>query len=241
MSDTLVQARVRLIEQGYAMLEGIFDIAEMDSLADRLSVTLQARDVPSILRSHGQAYGSRNLLEVFPEVSALLSRAALRGFIAANLGPDAGIVRVLYFDKPPNRSWSLPWHKDRTIAVKRNDLPGERFRKPTFKAGVPHVEAPTSLMENMLSLRIHLDAMGEANGPLYGIPASHRGDDHGQQPPVELHAKIGDVLAMRPLLTHSSGMSRPGTTLHRRVIHFEVASNAELPDGYEWYSFVRLH
>lgn len=233
-------ANNHLVQHGYVMLEGIFDIHEIDSLAARLSAILQARHEPSILRSRGRTYGSRNLLETFPEVTELLRRPPLREFTRAILGPDAGIVRALYFDKPPDRSWSLPWHKDRTIAVKRNDLPSEHFRKPTVKAGVPHVEAPTSLSENMLTLRIHLDAMTAANGPLYVIPGSHRVEDQEQQLPVELHAHAGDVLAMRPLLSHSSTMSQPGTTMHRRVIHVEAAFNAKLADGYEWYSFVPL-
>ena len=240
MRDVSAESLGRLHEHGYVMLEDIFDAREIDAVASRLSATLQARNEPSILRSRGRTYGSRNLLETFPEATALLNRPSLRDFTSAVLGNAAGIVRALYFDKPPDRSWSLPWHKDRTIAVKRSDLPSERFRKPTLKAGVPHVEAPRSLLENMLTLRIHLDAMSEANGPLRVIPGSHLADDQAQQPPIELHAHVGSVLAMRPLLSHASVMSRPGTSSHRRVIHIEMAQHAELPDRYEWYSFIPL-
>lgn len=241
MSASIVQSLAHLLRHGYAMLEGIFDVDEIDSLANRLSATLEARSEPSILRSRGRTYGSRNLLETFPEAATLLSRPSLREFATAVLGQDAGVVRVLYFDKPPDRSWSLPWHKDRTIAVKRNDLTSERFRRHTTKAGVPHVEAPPSILEKMLTLRIHLDPMSEDNGPLLVIPGSHCEDNREQEPSMELHANIGDVLAMRPLLSHSSTMSRPETTSHRRVIHMELAQNEALPDGYEWYAFIPLN
>ncbi|MCH5372813.1 MAG: phytanoyl-CoA dioxygenase family protein, partial [Planctomycetes bacterium] len=133
-----------------------------------------------------------------------------------------------------------PWHKDRTVAVKENDLPCGCFCKPTQKAGIPHVEAPVWLLENMLTLRVHLDAMTEENGPLSVIPGSHRVDCESDHAPITLRAGVGDVLAMRPLLSHSSSNSRPGTSMHRRIIHLELAAGAELPDGYEWYSFVPL-
>ena len=164
----------------------------------------------------------------------------LRDFVTAVLGQTAGIVRVLYFDKPPDRTWSLPWHKDRTIAVKSNDLPSDQFRKPTLKAGVPHVEAPDWLLAAMLTLRVHLDPMIAENGPLSVIPGSHGVDDSAEAAAVELHANAGDVLAMRPLLTHSSSNSQLGTNMHRRIIHIELAAEEQLPDGYEWQSFVCL-
>ena len=52
------------------------------------------------------------------------------------LGPAAGVVRVLYFDKPPGHSWALPWHKDYSLAVQAHGKEGF-FTKPTVKAGVP--------------------------------------------------------------------------------------------------------
>jgi len=238
MSHASFQPLERLTQHGFVMLQSVFSVGRIDSLAQRLNATLQEQNDASILRSRGRVYGARDLLRTFPQVVALVSDPSLTKFSAAVLGEDAGIVRALFFDKPPDRSWSLPWHKDRTIAVKRNDLPSEHFHKPTVKAGVPHVEAPRSLLEKMLTIRIHLDAMTETNGPLYVVPGSHLGEDTDHQLPLELHAEVGGVLAMRPLLTHSSTMSKPGTSAHRRVIHIELAANRELTDGYEWNSFV---
>jgi hypothetical protein len=221
---------------GYALLHGVFDVRETDSLASRLLVALQANE-PSVLRSRGHTYGSRDLLRLLPEVGDIPRHPSLKGFVAAVLGPRAGLVRALYFDKPPDRSWSLPWHKDRAIAVKNNDKPTSHFRRPTIKAGIPHVEAPESILVGMLTLRMHLDAMTAENGPLSVIPESHIAERELGALPVELHAGVGDVLAMRPLLSHSSSAPWAGTTMHRRVIHLELAPCPELPDGYEWHSF----
>jgi hypothetical protein len=228
-----------LQKSGYSILRNVFTTAETALLADRLSAALQT-DSLSVLRSKGQTYGSRDLVVVFPEVREIACQPMMRDFVTAGLGTQAGLVRALFFDKPPDRSWSLPWHKDRTIAVKRNDIPSAHFRRPTFKAGTPHVEAPVSLLRRMVTLRLHLDAMTGENGPLSVIPGSHLTQSEEGATPVEINAEPGDVLAMRPLLSHSSSMPRAGTTMHRRVVHLELAPDVELPDGYEWHFFHRV-
>src|SRR5262249_11408360 len=137
-----------------------------------------------------------------------------------------GLVRVLYFDKPPGQSWALPWHKDLTIAVRDNALPSERFGKPTRKAGVPHVEAPESVLAGMVTARIHLDDVTDENGPLKVVPGSHRAGKGLALADAEVrtvYAGAGDVLLMRPLVAHCSNRSLPETRRHRRILHLEFA------------------
>ena len=55
---------------------------------------------------------------------------------------------------------------------------------------------------------------------------------------VLVTAAPGDVLAMRPLLLHRSEETRPGCTLHRRILHLEFAGCPTLPDDYQWHSFI---
>src|SRR6185295_1284359 len=107
-----------------------------------------------------------NLVQLWPGVAHAWMQPPLPTMLAETLGPEFGLVRVLYFDKPPEQTWALPWHKDLTIAVKDNRLPSALFSKPTRKAGVPHVVAPRSVLEAMLTARIHLDDVTEENGPL---------------------------------------------------------------------------
>jgi hypothetical protein len=154
------------------------------------------------------------------------------------LGAQAGLVRVLYFDKPPEQSWALPWHKDRAIAVHDNRLPSKHFSKATFKVGVPHVDAPDWLLESMLTLRLHLDDMTAENGPLQVLPGSHR-RDAVTLPAETILGRRGDVLIMRPLLSHCSNGSLPETTRHRRILHYEFSGIEELPDGFAWHDLVR--
>jgi ectoine hydroxylase-related dioxygenase (phytanoyl-CoA dioxygenase family) len=179
---------------------------------------------------------------LWPEVVGLARRPGLFGPLVGLLGPEAGVVRALFFDKPPGHSWALPWHKDYNVAVVEHRSFGV-FTKPTRKAGVPHVEAPAALLERMITARIHLDDMTDDNGPLRVIPGSHTSlqevDDERREP-VTIDCRAGDVLLMRPLLTHASGHCAPTTTRHRRIVHLECAPSPVLPDGYEWHDFVRL-
>jgi ectoine hydroxylase-related dioxygenase (phytanoyl-CoA dioxygenase family) len=151
------------------------------------------------------------------------------------------VVRVLFFDKPPQQTWALPWHKDLTIAVRDNGLPSTHFARPTRKAGVPHVEAPRAVLDAMLTARIHLDAATEENGPLKVVPGSHRAGkalDLDAAPPQAVLAGRGDVLLIRPLVAHSSGNAHPATRRHRRILHLEFAGRRDLPDGYAWHDFL---
>lgn len=229
----------QLQHSGYTLLRGVLSVGETERLAERLRAALET-DETSVLRSRGQTYGSRDLLKLMPEVCDIPRRPVLREFLTTVLGSNAGLVRGLFFDKPPDRSWSLAWHKDWTIAVKDSDKPTTHFRCPTRKAGIPHVEAPESLLRTMLTLRLHLDPMTSENGPLSVIPGSHNSENDTPEDAVEIHTAAGDVFAMRPLLTHASSFSRAETTLHRRVIHLEFAPNEKLPDGYEWHTFMRI-
>jgi ectoine hydroxylase-related dioxygenase (phytanoyl-CoA dioxygenase family) len=179
-------------------------------------------------------------LTLWPGAAAAWRQPPLPEILTALLGAGHGLVRALFFDKPPERTWALPWHKDLTVAVRDNRLPSCAFTKPTLKAGVPHVEAPREVREQMVTVRIHLDDVTEENGPLKVLPGSHRTGKElrvGDIPAQGIVVQRGDVLLMRPLVAHSSGHSHPDTRRHRRILHLEFAASAELPDGYGWYDF----
>jgi ectoine hydroxylase-related dioxygenase (phytanoyl-CoA dioxygenase family) len=98
------------------------------------------------------------------------------------------------------------------------------------------------VLEEMLSLRLHLDPCGEGNGALRVIPGSHRcGRIAEEQIPSIREASsehicvlgVGDVLLMRPLLLHASSASRVPD--HRRVVHLDFAA-VQLPPGMGWFA-----
>lgn len=232
-----------LQRDGFCMLREAVDLTLVETLLDACDRSFQDESLPVRARSsRGHVYAARNLIESIPEVISIWQNECLLKFLRDQLGDDFGLVRVLFFDKPPERTWTLPWHKDTSIAVQGNQLASTSFSRPTTKVGVPHVIACDRVLQRMLTLRIHLDSVTDENGPLRVIPESHISSDSiglGVESAVAIHASAGDVLAMRPLLSHCSGPSAPDTCRHRRILHLEFAADHELPDGYGWHKFIR--
>jgi hypothetical protein len=234
---------VKMAQDGFVGLPGVFTSVQIDGILFALEQAFQGRADDIAIRSEaGAVYAARNILMIWPEAATVWQQPPLPGILADLLGPDHGLVRALYFDKPPERTWALPWHKDLTISVRDHRRLSPRFTKPTRKAGVPHVEAPEEVLQGMLAVRIHLDAVTRENGPLQVIPASHHTGKAlrlGDTPPQTILADRGDVLLIRPLVAHSSIRSQPETTAHRRILHLEFAPSPELPDGFHWHDFIR--
>jgi hypothetical protein len=158
---------------------------------------------------------------------------------AAALGPEARPVRAVLFDKAAGNNWSLAWHQDRTVVVTAR-VETEGFGPWSVKAGLQHVAPPWSVLEGMVTLRVHLDPAGEGNAPLLIAPGSHR---LGPVPageaaavaehlgPVACLAEAGDVWVYRtPILHASEAATAPA---RRRVLQVDYAA-APLPGGLEW-------
>lgn len=232
----------KIVNDGYAIIPNVFDQIWLHqwlhNLEQALARSSSAIGAESVKESKGVVYAARNILSDLPGADTAWQSPILLNLLGQVLGDEYLLVSTLVFDKHPQRTWSLPWHKDMTIAVRDNTLPTTVFSKPTIKSGVPHVEASTEILENMLTLRIHLDDVTDENGPLEVIPGSHlNGKTSEAQTTASEKALVsaGDVLAMRPLLSHASGSSSVGTARHRRILHFEFASQSRLPDNYQWY------
>jgi hypothetical protein len=150
---------VEIERDGFTVLRDVFGRVAVGEILVALEPSLRGQsDRAGSIRGAGELiYAARNLLSIWPACVNLAAEPAIRRVVASALGSDFGLVRALFFDKPPGRSWSLPWHKDMTIAVRENAKPSQHFSKPTIKAGVPHVEAPDCVLGQMLTARVHLD------------------------------------------------------------------------------------
>jgi hypothetical protein len=241
----LRQCHEDFAKAGYLLLPAVFTTSEMSAACQAVAAALAAPSAADslIATKDGRTHGARNLLHLWPGVADLIRASSLAEELKQMLGPAAGIVRGLFFDKPPGDTWALPWHRDTTVAVRSHGVIGQ-FRKPTVKAGVRHMEAPEHLLATMVTVRIHLDAMTEANGPLRVVPGSHLLGDvtpRDDQSAGTLTCGMGDVLLMRPLLLHASGHCAAEHDGHRRIVHLELASTESLADGYAWHTFLPLH
>jgi hypothetical protein len=169
------------------------------------------------------------------EKSPVIRQWLAAGGAAGVVPPGYAAVRSILFDKRPGANWNVAWPQDLTITV-RERREAEGFGPWSTKDGTPHVQAPAALLERMLTLRLHLDDTGSANGALRVYPGSHR---HGRLDPpfqgeeVLCEARAGDALLMRPLLLHASSKSTDAARL-RRVIHIEFAPADALPAPLKW-------
>jgi len=105
---------------------------------------------------------------------------------------------------------------------------------------VPHVQPPEEILEQMLTVRLHLDPADETNGALWVSPGSHRlgrlraGDAAAVAKCNGKHLCVvaaGDALLMRPLILHAS--HKATSSVPRRVIHLEFAGTS-LPPSMAW-------
>lgn len=159
-----------ICQHGFAVL----DEAVPESAIDAVTAALECVQHTGAIRRRGSAHAVRNLPEAVPEVQTAARSEPIRAIVERVLGPSAFAVRGILFDKTPTANWKVAWHQGLTIAVcEPQDAPG--FGPWSMKAGIPHVQPPTEVLERMLTVRINLDACGPENGPLRVIPGSHRG------------------------------------------------------------------
>jgi ectoine hydroxylase-related dioxygenase (phytanoyl-CoA dioxygenase family) len=222
---------------GFAIVERVVPDEVIDTLIGTLG-DLQSSDANR--RHNGRTFGVRHLLRDQAIVRALAASTAIRSLIEPILGKEVIAVRGILFDKTPGANWTVPWHQDLSIAVmQRAEVAG--YGPWSMKADVPHVQPPVAVLQNMLTLRLHLDDCGPDNGPLLVLPGSHA---HGVLSPtaVEEHRRTGkavqctlsrgSALLMRPLLLHASHSAN--SPAHRRVVHIEFAWE-RLPEPLKWF------
>jgi hypothetical protein len=210
--------------------------------AQHLPAALDQTSLTTIEQTLATAFTNKPGLRLtnLTQLQTLLAPLGAIGCHAAtHMGPKARPVRAILFDKSPATNWALGWHQDRTIAV-RNRIETPDFGPWTVKSGIQHVAPPQSLLDRMLTLRVHLDPVDADNAPLLIAPGSHR---HGRVPETQvgdnvahhgIHACLaerGDIwLYATPILHASDAAANPR---HRRVLQLDYSAD-DLPNGLKW-------
>lgn len=215
-------------QQGFVVTPPLLALSEIDTVRAALNLS-------SISRSRA---GVRHTLRL-PEVTALARDPRLLSVAQEILGEGAFPYHATLFDKSPASNWLVVWHQDTALPLReRRELQG--WGPWSVKEGVVYAHAPANALRQVLALRVHLDDSTERNGPLRVLPRSHtRGvmtDEEIERlvpetTPVECVVQKGGVLAMRPLLVHSSSKSHDDSP--RRVLHIEYAASAFPAEGLE--------
>lgn len=214
-----------LDHDGFSLVPGVLSPDEVQSVIAILGST--------------SAAGRRGILAE-PEIGKLARSRPMLAVLGQHMPREPFPVRAIYFDKSPDANWLVAWHQDLTITV-RERVDTEGFGPWSVKDGVTHVQPSVRLLEQMLTIRIHLDDADESNGALRVLPGSHRLGRLSSEQILQMRgngkeflcaAKAGDALLMKPLLLHAS--SRSTSHRHRRILHIEYAA-FELPGGLSWH------
>ena len=223
-----------LAAQGFALIPQLFSPPEVAALLGCIENAPAAG--PNFRRSQ-HVFAIRNLLGEIPALWPLLDTPRLREVLTELFPAGGHLTKAIYFDKPAGSNWLVAWHQDLMINVdRRADQPG--FGPWTAKTGWVAVQPPAAILENTVTLRLHLDDCDATNGALKVVPGSHR---RGVVPAQAIEAQTatattcavpaGGAMLMKPLVLHASGRSTSARP--RRVIHLEF-SDAELPTGLSW-------
>ncbi|MFT3744876.1 MAG: phytanoyl-CoA dioxygenase family protein [Pyrinomonadaceae bacterium] len=207
---------------GFAIFENIFDESECDILISHLDNRAKRAGVRHL-------FGDQRVQAVATD-RRLISIA--RDFLDAEPVP----FKATLFDKSESSNWLVVWHQDKVLPI-RSRTSETGWGPWTVKEGVQFAQAPSWAMDEVIALRLHLDASTEVNGPLKVIPGSHSlglidqnevvryANDSSH---VTCMVSKGGVIAMKPLLIHSS--SKSTSPEPRRVLHIEYATRLRLTE-----------
>lgn len=219
---------------GFTIVDNIYTKEEVGKILRQIN---QANWDKETFRKSTDLFAIRQFLKEVPVTVETIFNDNLKNILSQLLGDKYFVVKSIYFDKPQTSNWYVSYHQDLTISVdKKLSLSGFDFW--TVKQNQFAVQPPLDILQNVVTVRIHLDDTDENNGALKVIPKSHvkgiyrpETIDWTTENEVSCNVSEGGIMLMKPLLLHSSG--RTTNNKQRRVIHIEF-SNQELPTELNW-------
>ncbi len=221
-------------KNGFITLDNIYTTEEVNQILTLIDSV--ESDKPTFRKST-DVFAIRQFIKELPKVKELIFNDKLKAVIREFGGVEYFVIKSIYFDKPETSNWFVSYHQDLTISVdKKQEIEG--FTSWTVKQNQFSVQPPLNILQNVFTIRIHLDATDEHNGALKVIPASHekgfyRPENINWEEESEAICNVeqGGVMLMKPLLLHSS--SRTTNNKRRRVIHIEFSA-IDLPYSLNW-------
>ncbi len=217
------------LEQGFRLESQFISQTTVNTLIDEITKLNELKS----------PHGIRNAEKKFDCIAKLANSEKIVAQARAILDEEPQLVRAIFFDKNPEKNWLVSWHQDKTVSVNKK-LHIDGWGPWSLKDNTHHVQPSESVLNNMVTFRIHLDDSNADNGCLKVIPNSHTSGVLTQLEIdslvknaifVECEANAGDMLIIRPLILHAS--SKAKLPKHRRVIHLEF-SGYDLPNDVYW-------
>ncbi len=228
------QNKLELESNGFSITGSLYSKNEITQILNCLEKTNKSGD--SFLKTK-DLFAIRKLFINVPEIADLLFNDSLRTLLAQFFKDDYFLTKAIYFDKPSESNWFVTYHQDLSISVNKKAALSA-YKNWTFKKGQYGVQPPLKILQDTLTVRIHLDDTDENNGALKVIPGSHlRGVTRKETIDLKIETasicevKKGAVMLMKPLTMHAS--SRTTNNMKRRVIHLEFNQHC-LPQPLEW-------
>lgn len=236
-----IKHKNELLDNGFSIIEDIYSTDEVKNILATINNVDTNKDT---FRKSADLFAIRQFLKEVPETFNLLFTEKLKSVIQQMVGNNFFIVKSIYFDKPETSNWYVSYHQDLTISVDKK-LELDNFGPWTTKQNQFAVQPPIEFLENITTIRIHLDDTDENNGALKVIPTSHLKKIYrpetinwDKETETTCTVKQGGLMLMKPLTLHSSG--RTTNNEKRRVIHIEF-SNKELPTELQWAERINLN
>ena len=223
---------------GFTIISSVFTDGQISDLALMID---QAGYLNDNFRRDSNLFAIRNLIGEIPELQQVLWNDKFNYLIDNLFGEHYFLTKAIYFDKSAMSNWLVSWHQDTKISVdSRKEIEG--FGQWTLKQGLQSVQPSKEYLEDIYTIRIHLDDCDFANGALKVIPRSHKLGILKDEEILKLdknesicEVTRGGIMIMKPLLVHSS--SKSTSVRNRRAIHLEFASK-QLPNGLHWREMV---
>lgn len=196
---------------GYLILENILAANALDNIKQQLT--------------HIDSAGSRELLSE-DWCKTLANQLKCHPLLSSVLPDTCKAIQCTYFHKSLEKNWLVPLHQDLSLPVKEL-FTQEGFTGWSKKQGALFVQPPSTIANQIIAVRLHIDDCLSEHGPLKVVPTSHQmgripekqwlsvRDQKGE---VECSVNAGGVVMMSPLILHSS--SKATHPNGRRVLHF---------------------
>lgn len=236
----LDKAKTELAELGFSVMNNVYSDTEIQSITDFINGLDTSKP---IFRKTDDLFAIRQFVKEFPEIKALLFNDNLKKIITEIGGKNCFVVKSIYFDKPEKSNWFVAYHQDLTISIDKK-IEMEGFGPWTVKQNQFAVQPTLDILENIFTIRIHLDDTDENNGALKVIGKSHTKSiyrpetiDWNLEKESICSVNSGGIMLMKQLLLH--GSNRTQNNKRRRVIHIEF-SNKDLPKNLNWSELATL-
>jgi len=96
-------------EPGFEIRSGVLSAEDLEAIKAEVSVDHEI----------SRRTGIRNLEKKFASIARVAVDSSVVPIAERWLGGEPRLVRALFFDKTPERNWSVGWHQDRTVALEK--------------------------------------------------------------------------------------------------------------------------